>query len=334
MDDTSTIGGTQAGGHWAIVPWLNSPEMTWQAVMDLLAQTLPTRVILVGQGVSTEDRAWMDEKIDVFRPVGPPDVLPVYYQPALPSLSALWNRTLRMVWELGGESALVVNNDVRLHPQTYQYLQRVQQRERALFVSAVGVKEAGFALRDPKYVYTDYDFWDAHSDDPDRHGQLLSRGGPDFSCFLITEDCHTRFPFDEAFIPAYHEDLDYHRRLMLECNGHRIFSVNLPFWHLASQTLNRSTPEQQARFRAQFDRCRQVYIEKWGGPPNQETFWTPHGLQDEELRRASGPTPPVTTPDLQAWWQAHPQGGNLWGDPPSSDDELRELTIRIAEGEM
>lgn len=265
--------------------------MTWQVVEDLLAQTLPTRVLLVGQGVSRADREWMDEKVDQREDHR---VLPWNYLPALPSLSAVWNRALRFVWELGGpdehgeRAALVVNNDVRLAPWTYAHLLKVQQRTGALFVSAVGVREQQY---------------EGYLDDADHSVEILTRpddqgngypvnpGGPDFSCFLLTLAGHWKYPFDESLAPAYTEDVSAHREYMLGGDGARIFSVNIPFLHYASGTMKAMTPEQQAKFQQQYAGVVQRYTQLWGGKPNQETFTRkgdPSSAQEG-----------MTTPDLQ-----------------------------------
>jgi hypothetical protein len=271
--------------HWAIMPFVNNVGMTTQAVNDLLAQSLRTRVLLVNQGADQETADRMREFVEQHHP----QVLMWSYLPGLPSLSAVWNRALRFVWELGGEEALVVNNDVRLHRRTYELLSDTltHRGEPLLFISAVGVREGQF---DPDYAYG--------GSSPDI---LNQRGGPDFSCFLIAKAGHDRYSFDESFIPAYHEDLDMHRRYMLGGDGDKIFSVNLPYLHYASGTLKQYTPEERSRFNKGFAACKQYYMRKWGGPPNEETFYTPFGkLKDHE---SYNPELPITTPDLQAWWQ-------------------------------
>lgn len=279
---------------WCVMPWLNGVEMTWQAVEDCLAQTVPCRVLLVGQGVGLNERQAIEERIDAR---GDSRVLHWNCLPALPSLSTLWNRALDFVWELGGTEALVVNNDVRLHPVTVGSLRLNQQRTDALFVSAIGVREAQFKQ------------WQAEGDqyaDQTTSGiPMNDRGGPDFSCFLITRDCHLHHRFDERFVPAYHEDLDYHRRLMLAGEGHRIFGMNLPFLHYASGSTKAMEGAERERFDRKFLACRDYYRAKWGGGPNEETFWSPFD-QGGTYSTAGYPSP--TTPNLQRWWQAHPQG--------------------------
>lgn len=284
---------------WIIMPVLAGEAITLAAISDCLAQSVPTRLLIINQGVEDSFRGYLERIAEA----EPDRVLVWSHQPPLPSLAATWNRALDFVWRSSTGAveawcALVVNNDVRLHPDTVQYLNRVRQRERALFVSAVGVTREQF---NPEQHYTDYDFWDAHSEDSSRAGYLLHKGGPDFSCFLIGWECHNSFRFDEGFIPAFCEDLDYHRRLMLAEEGQRIFSVNLPYLHLASQTLKTlraaGSPEAGRIERAIEQHSRRYYQEKWGGPVNQETFLLPF---------SGKPLQHVTTPELQARGEGEP----------------------------
>lgn len=269
---------------WAIVPTLDLVEMTLQTCQDLLAQTAPTRVLLIDQGSSEES----NDQFRRFAEAHHPRVLLWTFNPSLPSLSSAWNRGLQFVWAQGAYEALVVNSDVRLHPQTTKFLQLARAVDDALFVSALGVGEEQFAALGetiiPKVT---------------QHLTLgpLDKGGPDFSCFLITQAGHDRYPFDEGFVPAFGEDCDAHRRYMLGGDGARIYSVNLPFHHIkgGSRTINQS-PEARTRFEKLAQIGRQHYIQKWAGPPNQERFIVP-GV-------AASAQDGVTNPELQARVQA------------------------------
>jgi hypothetical protein len=267
-----------AEAHWAVIPFVNGLELTQQATLDLLAQSLPTRVLLVANGASEAIVSPMREWVEPHHP----RVLLWTWAPGLPSLSGCWNRALEYVWALGGTEALVVNHDVRLHQDTYRPLLEVLDVTHSLFVSAVGVREGQF---DPATSL---------SIDGDAHG------GPDFSCFLISKAGHERYPFDEQFIPGYREDVDAHRRYMLGGDGDKIFSVNLPFLHYASGTIKQHTPEERQRFNQQYAAGGEYYKRKWGGPVNEETFQTPFGAEEPEERDR---VLPVTTPDLQRYWQ-------------------------------
>lgn len=267
-----------------IMPILAGPEMTEAAISDLLAQSVPVRLLLVNQGV---DDAFRD-RLERIAEQESDRVLVWSHQPSLPSLSASWNAALDWAWATGADCALVVNNDVRLRPRTVEGLRGCLNVSDNLFVSATGVTPEDYG-RNPEEPMYWYDY---------AKRQVTDRGGPDFSCFLIARACHQRFRFDEAFIPCFAEDLDYHRRLMLAGEGQRIFSVNLPYLHLASQTLRRleaEQPQEAARIHRQIEtHSRAYYAKKWGGPVNAETFFSPFD-EGTVYSTAGRPNPPTTT---------------------------------------
>ena len=314
---------------WCVMPILAHPEYTRAAIADCLAQSVPTRLLLINQGVEDPFRDELEKIAEEYSD----RVLLWSHQPPLPSLSATWNRALDFVWEAGGQEALVVNNDVRLDPRTVSILQAILTwpKQGNLFVSAVGVTAEQFATRpDPIFSTPEAETIPEY----DAIYTALAKGGPDFSCFLISRECHGRFRFDEGFTPAFCEDLDYHRRLLLAGEGARIFSVNLPYLHYGSAT--RQTLDAPARMKldgAIEQGSRAYYAKKWGGPVNQERFVLPfHQTEDRD----------VTTPVLQAMVQedrAHelPRVDPVWfggqGNyaPPL---EAAGLEARVARGEL
>lgn len=237
-----------------IMPFLDCWEMTREAAEDALSQEgCSTTVLLIDGGSSREVNAAAKR----FQTQNQ-RVLLWTFNPPLPSLAATWNRALEFAWDAGAEYALVPNNDVRLLSSTFETLKKVQRMSGALFCTAMGVKPGLF---------------DAAAR-PEAEKLLESRGGPDFSCFLITKECHSKYKFDERFQPAYHEDGDFHRQLWLGGDGSRIFGVALPFLHFGSSTINRSKEERE-RFAVKFRACQARYVEKWGGLPHQEKFVKP-----------------------------------------------------------
>jgi hypothetical protein len=261
---------------WCVVPAMSNPEMTETAVSDLLAQTVPVKVLLILQGVEENFR-------DRFLKIAEqePRLLVWSHDPTLPSLSATWNCGLEAAWTAGAEEALVVNNDVRLGSETIWWLTDARRRTEALFVTAVGVTESQFTA-----AWPDSRLGTSQID-------LAKRGGPDFSCFLISKEGHEKYPFDEDFVPAYGEDCDTHRRYMLSGDGDKIFSINLPYWHIGggSQTLKSMSQEARAKKERQIDQSRAYYQKKWGGGVNQERYTIPFDHETDQ----DG----VTTPDLQ-----------------------------------
>jgi hypothetical protein len=255
---------------WIVMPVVAHPTYTEAAIADCLAQAGSPNLLVINQGVETSFRTRLERIAE-----DEPRLFVWSHQPPLPSLAATWNRALEFCWTCGAEEALVVNNDVRLAPNTLQLLTEELRRSHARVVTGVGVGKEQF-----------------------EPGQLLlegaggEKGGPDFSCFLISRAGHWRYPFDERFIPAYCEDLDLHRRMLLEGQGDKIYSINVPFLHHRSTTLLTVTKERRAVIEQQVAAiARAYYAEKWGGPVNAERWRVPFSAASEDEH--------CTTPELQ-----------------------------------
>jgi GT2 family glycosyltransferase len=107
---------------------------------------------------------------------------------------------------------------------------------------------------------------------------IIRLWNPEFLCtelnwcsFILSVDAYLKVgKFDENFFPAYFEDNDYFRRMLLaEVNITTNAMLN-PFIYRNSMTIQKS-PE----LNNGFEKNRQYYISKWGGQPTQETFATP-----------------------------------------------------------
>jgi hypothetical protein len=255
---------------WCVMPVLGARDYTITAIADVLAQSVPIRLLIVNQGVDDAFR----EELERIAEAHADRVFVWSHQPPLPSLAATWNRALDFVWACGGDRAWVVNNDARFLPGTVACLSEILTNTLALGRIVI---------------------------DDDR------RGGPDFSCFLIAQECHEAFRFDEGFIPAYTEDLDLHRRIMLARQGHRIFSVDVPFLHYASGTLKSVDAKQRQQIEAAINvGSRAHYQRKWGGPVNQERFFAPFDAEDKTIKDGTifeGLPNPPTTPALQEYFR-------------------------------
>lgn len=242
-----------------IMPYLNAPALTQQAIEDVLAQSVELTLLLIDNGSAEEGRHVGEEAA-----AQSSRVLLWQHSPPLRSLSAVWNRALQFAWACGCEEAWVVNNDVRLWSGTYQYLQRIRRNTGAWFVTATGVTPEQFTafVQDPVT--------------PDSGGPDYPLPGPDYSCFLLTKEGHERYPFDENYVPCYVEDVDHHRRMMLGGDGARIFGTGLPFEHVGSGTLNGMSAEARARKEAQIGAGSRTYhARKWGGGANEERYTRP-----------------------------------------------------------
>jgi len=292
---------------WAIVPVVCGPELTEAAVSDLLAQSVPVRILIINQGVDSGFRDRLERLAEQH-----PELYLWSHNPPLPSLSASWNAALDMAWASGATEALVVNNDCRLDPRTVSILQAVLTwpKRGNLFVSAVGVTQEQFDARpDPLFSLPDEDpVTDATYD-------ALPKGGPDFSCFMVSAAGHAKYRFDEGFVPAHCEDLDMHRRYLLGGDGDKIFSINLPYLHYGAQTIQQSSPEVRARIEQQTQAIARVhYAKKWGGPVNEETYLIPFNSASAQMDGRA------RTPYLQA----HPTE-SIWLHKPDAAASAESL---------
>jgi glycosyltransferase involved in cell wall biosynthesis len=248
-----------------IIPVLNCPDLAERAIWSALQQSVAPLHVLVIDQASTEPTQEMINRVRgrwLQTPEGGPQLHVWRHAPALPSLAATWNTGLDFAWDLGAEDALVINHDVELPQHYYQALQQRLQQDDLLFLSGVGVGNHSQVL------------W----------GSSLSLAGepmqyhPDFSAYLIHRECHRHQRFDEEFIPAYCEDWDYHRRLLLDSLGFLIGKINVPFLHHSSGVLKSLEPKQQRKLEDQIGAgSRAYYTKKWGGPGGQETKLQPFG---------------------------------------------------------
>lgn len=242
--------------NWVVIPFLDEWEMTKQTLLDCLAMRVGGRrpnVMLVDNGsapVTTGQAVlFANACFDLLDDV---DVILTGHPAPGQPLNHAWNIALWQIWEFGGEQALVVNNDVRLHAETFSTLLSCMKLDNGLLVSAVNA--GGFPATLPPLD--------------------SSRGGPDYSCFMISKACHERFMFDPRF--TWFGDNNHVREIWLAGEGHRIYSVNLPYEHIGggSQTIKRS-PAVAARNQAIFQAHRDLYLARWGGLPHQETYARP-----------------------------------------------------------
>jgi hypothetical protein len=253
-----------------VIPFKGLWEMTQEALKDIRAQeaVVPYAILvdnLSDKIIAKQASGYVLDRLsstDFIRMPG--------------TVCELWNTGLDLAWEQGANVAAVVNNDVRLHRLTFLKLWRCLETADAMFVSAVGVND------DSWWESGD---WDAE--------ELIGnkKAGPDYSCFLITKECHEAYRFDDAF--TYMGDLDHHRRMMLGGDGARIFGVNVPYLHLASQTIKKASAKELEQFHKTNARHLEEYRKKWGGGPNEEIWNRPGNEPPQSLFGVC-----TTTPDL------------------------------------
>ena len=110
-------------------------------------------------------------------------------------------------------------------------------------------------------------------------GQVLLQG---MACFAISQKCVDAIGyFDETFVPAYYEDIDYLRRMRL-AGCRKTIAPGVLGEHLRMTTI-RSNPELQASMGDWHGRNEAYYVRKWG-PHQHEHFDTPFGDASLGLR--------------------------------------------------
>jgi GT2 family glycosyltransferase len=101
--------------------------------------------------------------------------------------------------------------------------------------------------------------------------------GSAFTLFIASSAMRDKVGyFDEAFFPAYYEDVDLGRRMILS-GIKRVIVKGAAYVHHTSSTLKAYTPEQERKHHDQFRSNCQKYVEKWGGEADKsEKFTVPY----------------------------------------------------------
>jgi len=101
--------------------------------------------------------------------------------------------------------------------------------------------------------------------------------GNAYSCFAINNKCIELLGyFDEEFAPAYFEDCDYARRMLLI--NYEITKVpDCKYIHVGSQTVKNYNLEELNKHHETFAKNQEYFIRKWGGIPGQEIYTIPFG---------------------------------------------------------
>lgn len=205
----------------------NCIELTKQAVADALAQDIPTHLWVMDDGST-------DGTLPYLRSLPRVSVCSSRHR----GVSAMWNIGLNPLFHNGVPHVLVVNNDVRLRPDTYCHL----RDDGGLFVTCVGTSDGAL--------------W------PGGEPSGRTRPHPDFSCYLIRKECWDRVgEFDEA-MRSYCSDGDYHLRMHKA--GIEAYCLDLSFYHYASGTLKNVSEADRLRILKQAELDREAFERKWG----------------------------------------------------------------------
>jgi len=149
-------------------------------------------------------------------------------------VAASWNLFHK---ELPHDYVIIANDDIQVHPYTIERMvQAADQNTQQVFFS----------------------------------GEQYS--GNAFSLFLLTKKGYNLIgAFDETFYPAYFEDNDYARRMMLK--GYSIVSVHgATYLHEGSSTMKRYTQAEMDAHHNSFRRNHSYFVSKWGDEPGKTLY--------------------------------------------------------------
>lgn len=182
-------------------------------------------------------------------------------------LSRAWNMGIRRAKELGFDLVFLPNLDVIFHPKTLDNLIKWASKYKSSIVTA-------------SLVFESFDQFRRHEIE-EKYEDGLGRSS--FSCFLLRiSEWEKVGDFDEVFEPAYYEDDDYSRRMVL-AKARFGTALDSVFFHRISQTLQNDT-ELNSNWNPIFDANAKRYIEKWGGPVGHEKWKEPYnGLQTTQV---------------------------------------------------
>lgn len=212
-----------------LMPVLSNRQLTERAVESCLAQDLDgTRLIVIDNGST-------DGVGDYLRSL--PSIELVAIERSI-GLHRAWNRALDSIFlERQAEHCLVVNNDVRLRPDTYRLL----RDDGGLFVTGVS------ADSESELAEVDASRRIPH---------------PCFSCFLLRRKVWERVgPFDTS-METWAGDGDYHLRM--DQMGIDAYAIQVPFLHAVSGTLKTAPNALRQQICRQADLDREAFRRKWG----------------------------------------------------------------------
>jgi hypothetical protein len=187
------------------------------------------------------------------------------------SISQSWNLGIEIAIQHRVDYILIINDDILMSPYTVPGL--LQNFQSPPVSNLVMVTAQNW--RD-KIAPNDILSIDPPSTDNEWNEH------PDFSCFMITPKTYERIgSFDENFQPAYFEDNDYHRRIVL--SGYKAISTSLaPYYHYGSQTQNKFIDQDMPVVPPiAFQLNHLYYVNKWGGDVGNEGFTHPYN--DEKM---------------------------------------------------
>jgi GT2 family glycosyltransferase len=167
-----------------------------------------------------------------------------------------WNAGLKRALKIGAEVTVISNDDVTVFAGTIEKLaDNVGQFD---LLSATNYRDC-MEVSGPEF--------DGH---------------PDFSLFAVnTAEFIEKFGFfDENFSPAYFEDNDMARRILVG-GGQYARMIQAGMFHEGSVTQNMDGPVVTSEM---FEKNRAYYVKKWGGWPMSERYTHPFNDPDKTIK--------------------------------------------------
>ena len=221
----------------------NGLALTKNAVRSALAQDVPVDLLIVDNQSTDGTIEWLRSKAGIS----------TIFMPKQMSLAACWNSALKILWKLGHDRALVINNDVVLRPDTVRLL----NEHGGDFVTCVSV-----------------DSLDRIGTPGDRLIDDLRKAGrfhPDFSAFFIRKSVTDRVGwFNEECFPGYVEDSFFH--VAMHHAGVKAVCIDLPFYHVGASTLKMALAGEALRIRRGADANRERFRQKYGCLPGSPEY--------------------------------------------------------------
>lgn len=246
--------------NWIGIPVLNCKDLTLQTIADCMAQDCGDVKILVVDNGSTDDTRQALKDLNDSR-------IHILEFDENEGVGPAWNHICQLVFsgalEPGGDipsHVLIINNDVRLRPDTYSSL----LIPKGGFVTGVNVGSIEKMNAEEIHV----------TPDP------VLKGGPDFSCFRITRDFYEKLGgFPECFM-AFHEDNLTHWMAKFKGIDADMYGIAVPYVNIGSQTIKQN-PEVKKLVDRSWSFNKLLYERICGGPVGRETSL------DERLARGS-----------------------------------------------
>ena len=245
--------------NWIICPVRNGLHLTRAAMEDFLDQNIGDIAVLLLDNDSTDGTAQWAATLG-----------PAVHTSRVADrgVAASWNFGLRWVFGRGEQYALVVNNDVRLRPDTYHHL----VDDGGEFVTAVGTTD--MEKIEPKAELKNTLI--ALQCMYDQPNPTAKRPHPDLSCYLIRREVWDNVgPFNESYTSPYVEDADYHLRrhhadVKADC-------LDLPFYHLGAGTIKCASDDEVVAIQSAADANRRRFHEAHGVQVGSKEYYALFG---------------------------------------------------------